>query len=68
MTVVLNQHEIWAVVRFGRLLMIPAAVVIGQWLPAHWTVRALVLAFVVGVITNFGFAAYTTQYYFVRSD
>jgi hypothetical protein len=64
MTVVLNQHEVWAVVRFGRLLMIPVAYfgLSGLGLPAHWTLRALVVAFMVGIVTNFGFAMYATRY------
>jgi hypothetical protein len=66
MTAVLNQHEVWAVVRFGRLLMIPMAyfgiTVLG--LPSHWTVRVLAASFVLGVNTSFGFTAYATQYYF----
>jgi hypothetical protein len=70
MTAVLNQHEVWAVVRFGRLLMVPAAYFgIGALgLPSHWTSGVLVCAFILGVITNFGFATYTTQYYFSGVD
>jgi hypothetical protein len=70
MTAVLNQHEVWAVVRFGRLLMIPVAYFgIGRLgLPSHWTLRVLAGAFFLGIITNFGFAAYTTQYYFSGVD
>lgn len=66
MTAVLNQHEVFAVVRFGRLLMIPVASLgIGALgLPSYWTSRLLVAAFLLGVITNFVFALYATQFYF----
>jgi hypothetical protein len=60
MTVVLNQHEVWAVVRFGRWLMVPLAYFgfVGLGLPSRWTVPALISAFVLGIVSTFGFAAY----------
>lgn len=65
MTVVLNQHEVWAVVRFGRLLMIPVAYfgIGGLGLSPHWALRALVGAFILGVVTNFAFALYTMAFH-----
>jgi hypothetical protein len=61
MTTVLNEHEVWAVVRFGRLLVIPIAVfgIEGLGFPSHWALRVFTVAFAAGVVTNLGFAAYT---------
>jgi hypothetical protein len=60
MTAVLNQHEVWAVVRFGRVLLIPVAYfsIRASGAPAYWIFHALMIAVVLGVVTNFGFAAY----------
>jgi hypothetical protein len=70
MTAVLNQHEVWAVMRFSRLLMIPVAYfgIVRLGIPSHWALRVLIGGFVFGAITNIGFAAYTTQYYFSKVD
>jgi hypothetical protein len=70
MTAVLNQHEVWAVVRFGRLLVIPLAYfgVSALGVPSRFTVPTLVLAFLAGIVTNFAFAIYTTRYFFSAVD
>jgi hypothetical protein len=69
MTAVLNQHEVWAVVRFGRLLVIPVAYFASSGLgPAHWPPRILLGAVIAGIIANYGFTVYTTQYYFAGAD
>jgi hypothetical protein len=66
MIAVLNQHEVLAVAHYARLLVIPVAFCSVSWhrLPDEWRWRVLVTAFIVGVVTNFGFAEYTTAYFF----
>jgi hypothetical protein len=66
MIAVLNQHEVLASAHYARLLVIPVAFWSGSWhrLPAEWRWRVLMAVFIVGIVTNFGFAEYTSAYFF----
>jgi hypothetical protein len=66
MITILNQHEVLAAAHYARLLVIPVAFCSVSWrrLPAEWRWRALVTAFIVGIVTNFAFAEYVTAYFF----
>jgi hypothetical protein len=66
MTAVLNQHAVLDVVHFSRPLLIPAAYLStrGAVGSGRWTSRALVYTFILGVVTNLGFAVYMTAYFF----
>jgi hypothetical protein len=66
MVAVLNQHEILAAAHYARPLVIPAAysAMVALRVRSPWTVRAVIAMFILGVLTNFGFAEYVRAYFF----
>jgi hypothetical protein len=66
MIAALNQHEVLAAVHYARPLVIPAAysAMVALRVQGAWPVRAVIAIFILGVLSNFGFAEYTTAYFF----
>jgi hypothetical protein len=65
MAIILNRYEIWAVVRFGKLLVLPLAVAqspapLLEGPHRRWVV---LVALVAGLTTNIAYAYYLTRLY-----
>jgi hypothetical protein len=66
MGLIINQYEVWAVVRFSKALVVPAAVCLMPYLArvSPRTARAVVTALVVtGIATNAAYAFYMVRFF-----